>query len=129
MHTVAYFFGKDIAMLHQVLCGPFLYLLVFNALTAPRAPFWELYAPLLVVYYCAGGIGYIVSICSAPEVSQLIGVIAVFSFAMFSGGLPVLVELQTRLPPFSYISYVSFMRYGLEAFYVGEARHWTQVSE
>lgn len=43
------------------------------------------------------------------------------------GGLPVLVQLQTRLPPFSYVEYVSFMRYGLEAFYVAEAQHWTQV--
>ena len=45
----------------------------------------ELYAPLVGVYYASGGIGYIVSILVAPEVSQLIGVITVFSFAMFSG--------------------------------------------
>jgi len=41
----------------------------------------------------------------------------------------VLVQLKTRLPPFSYIEYISFMRYGLEAFYVAEAQHWTQVVE
>jgi hypothetical protein len=85
------------------------------------------YLPLVAVYYASGGLGYIMSILTAPEVSQLVGVISVFSFAMFSGGLPVLVQLETRLPPFCYLSWVSYMRYGLEAFYVAEAQHWTQV--
>ena len=107
LHTAAYFFGKDIAFLHQSLVGPMLYNLVFTALTAPRASFFQLYAPLVAVYYAAGGIGYIVSVVVAPEVSQLVGVITVFSFAMFSGGLPVLIQLKTRLPPFCYVEYVT----------------------
>lgn len=85
LHTAAYFWGKDIAFLHQSLVGPLLYLLAFTALTAPRASFGQFYLPLVAVYYASGGIGYIVSIVSAQEVSQLIGVISVFSFAMFSG--------------------------------------------
>ena len=45
-HAVAYFFGKDLSMLPQLLLGPFIYCVVFLNITTPRASFGTYYAVL-----------------------------------------------------------------------------------
>ena len=45
-HAVAYFFGKDLSMMPQLLLGPFIYCVVFLNITSPRASFGTYYAVL-----------------------------------------------------------------------------------
>ena len=62
-------------------------------------------------------------------VSQLAGVVTVFSFSLFSGGSVTLPTLETRAIPLRWLPSLSFMRYALEALYVGEAQEWRRVNE
>lgn len=54
LHTLAYFVGKDIAWLPQVLIGPALFTMAYTSLTFPRDTFVDIYcegppSPLLLV--------------------------------------------------------------------------------
>lgn len=54
LHTLAYFVGKDIAWLPQVLVGPALFTIAYTSLTFPRDTFFDIYCeafpPRVVVF-------------------------------------------------------------------------------
>ena len=110
-HTLAYFIGKDVSMLPQTLLAPLFFDLIFHALTSPRASFGAWYLVFLGLYYCAMGYSYLVSIVAPPSLCQLVGVVAIFSNAMFAGGMPTLKQLENKWPPLCYMPSISFMRY------------------
>jgi ABC-type branched-subunit amino acid transport system ATPase component len=122
--TVAYFVGKDLAMLPQMAVGPLLFGLSFFALTTPRAPFGAYYGTFLALYWVASAYGYLVSALVPPALAQLAGVVAVFTTAMFSGGVPTLKAMREKGFPLAWLPWVAFTRYGTEALYVVEAREY-----
>ena len=128
VHTLAYFIGKDLSMVPQLLAGPLVFNLVFHALTAPRAAFSHFYLVFLGLYYCSMGFAYLVAAAVPPDLAQLTGVVAVFSNAMFAGGMPTLKQLLAKFAPLCWLPHISFMRYALEAFYVSEASQWQEIA-
>ena len=68
------------------------------------------------------GISFLVSIIAPESLNQLIGVVAVFALTCFAGGMPPLASLDHKVIPLRYFYHVSYLRYALEAFYVGEVR-------
>lgn len=111
---------------------------------------------LLALYYVATGLGYFVSVVSPKEMSQLVGVVFVFCSgvcvcvslslsarlhlvmppfphaprrhtAMFGGGMPTLKVLEGKMPPIRWMPYISFIRYALEAMYVGEIVEYKKI--
>lgn len=119
-HIVAYFAGKDGAHGVQLMLGPFLFTAVYVLLAAPRASFWRYFGVYATVYWCASGVAYLVSVLAPAGVQQLIGVTVVFAAAMFAGGQPTLAAMRLKAIPLRYLPPLSFMRYALEAVYVGE---------
>jgi len=81
----------------------------------------------LGVYWCASAFGYLVSVLSPPSMSQLLGVVTIFSNAMFAGGQPTLRVMRQKFIPLSIMPFLSFMRYALEALYVMEVRNYSAV--
>lgn len=81
----AYFLGKDVASIPQILLAPAVFLLVFYTLLLPRAAFVQYYVVLLGVYFCSSAIGYLVSVLVPGPNAQLLGVVCVFSFTIFAG--------------------------------------------
>ena len=124
LHTVAYFVGKDLAMIPQMLLGPLVFALSFFALTTPRAEFGLYYVAFLALYWVASSYGYIVSALIAPNLAQLAGVVAVFATAMMSGGVPSLKDMRAKGFPLGTLTNVMFPRYGVEALYVIEAQQY-----
>jgi hypothetical protein len=125
--TVAYFLGKDLSMIPQAVTGPLVFCLVFHTISNPRQSFGTLYTVLLSLYWASMGMGYLVSIVVEPSSSQLVGVVGVFANAQFAGGSPTIKALRNLFIPLCYVPYISYLRYALEAFYVGEAKEWRTV--
>ena len=119
-HVIAYALGKDFAYWPQHMLGPFLFTAVYVMLAAPRASFWRYYGVYATVYWCASGVAYLVSVMAPAGVQQLIGVTIIFGMAMFAGGQPTLAAMRLKAIPLRYLPMFSFMRYALEALYVGE---------
>ena len=72
----------------------------------------------------ASAYGYLVSALVPPALAQLAGVVAVFTTAMLSGGVPTLKEMRTKGFPLAWAPWIAFTRYGTEALYVVEAREY-----
>ena len=53
---MAYFFGKDLSMMPQLLLGPFIYCVVFLNITSPRASFGTYYAVLFGNIKCLASV-------------------------------------------------------------------------
>ena len=87
------------------------------------------YGTFAALYYTSMGFGFLTSICVQGPLAQLVGVVAVFSNAMFAGGMPTLPKLHEKFFPISFLPTISFMRYGLESFYIGEIKQWENVDE
>lgn len=43
--------------------------------------------------------------------------------------MPTLPKLHEKFFPISFLPTISFMRYGLESFYIGEIKQWENVDE
>ena len=127
MHTIAYFLGKDAAMLPQMLIGPLVFGLSFFALTTPRAPFILYYIVFLGLYFASSAYGYIVSSLVPPNLAQLAGVVAIFTTAMVSGAVPSLKDMKTKMFPLYWLPDIAFERYGVEALYVAEVDTYRHI--
>ena len=126
-HTIAYFVGKDLAAVPQLLVGPLVFTMAYFALTTPRASFGEYYSVFFTVYWCASGFGYLTAILAPPSLAQLLGVTAIFGNAMFAGGQPTLPAMNNKFIPLRYLPNVSYMRWALEAAYVAEVNNYAEV--
>ena len=83
------------------------------------------YLLLVAVYGITAGAAYLISIVSPRELSQLVGVIALLIFMMFSGSNPTLHQLQENVllgKLLYYPSFGSFLRFSNELFYLIEAK-------
>jgi hypothetical protein len=100
--------------------GPAVFNLAYYFIVSPRADFWMYYAVFCGVYWCASAFAYLTSILASPALAQLLGVTLVFANAMFAGAGPTYQEMKDLGPPLGYLPEISYMRYGLEAIYVGE---------
>lgn len=128
VHSMAYFVGKDLAVLPQQILGPLLYGIIFVAMSANLGDFGNLYLVLFGVTYVSYSIGYLVSICVPASLSQLVGVVVIFCMSAFDGALPTIPTLQKSLFPLNYgFWHLSFLSPALRALYVNEAIKWTDV--
>lgn len=128
-HTLAYFLGKDLAQLPQMLIGPFLYAVMFKAISAARGSFKGLYVVLFGITFAAYAVGYLVSVAVPPSMAQLVGVVVVFSLAMFDGAQPTIPMLAASVWPLNWhIEHISFLTPALRAFYSNEASEWIELT-
>jgi hypothetical protein len=126
-HTIAYFIGKDAAMLPQMLLGPFVFGLSFFALAAPRADFGLYYIIFLGLYFASSAYGYVISAVVPPSLAFLAGVVAIFTTAMVSGAVPSLKDMRTKMFPLYWLPDVAFERYGVEALYLYEVDTYKDI--
>ena len=130
MHSVAYFLGKDLAVMPQILLGPLLYGIIFTAMSANLGDFGCLYLVLLGVSFSSYSIGYIVSIATPPSLSQLVGVVVVFCMSAFDGALPTIPDLHKANFPLNLgFEHLSYLTPALKAFYDNEAGPWVPVAQ
>lgn len=127
LQSIAYFLGKDISMVPQLVAGPALFCAAYEALTTPRASFAHYYLVFLAVYFAASGVAHVTAVLAPASLGQLMGVSVVFSFAMFSGASPSLPVMASKFIPLRYAPYISFIRWALEAMYTMEVVKYEQV--
>ena len=126
--TLAYFIALQVAHLPSILIAPVFYVLCFYQLVGPLAPLLSYYTLALCVYWCAAGLGYLVSVVAPPKQAQLAGVLAVLVSMMFSGTTPMLSVLKEILGGLLYWpTYISFVRWSTEWFVINELQHYTQI--
>ena len=126
-HTLAYFIGKDLAHFPQVLLGPFVFTVAYILLATPRASFWRYFAVFAGTYWCSSSVGFLVGVVTPPAAAQLVGVTAVFALSLFAGAQPTLAAMRTKFIPLRYAPGASYLRYALEAVYVGEVLQFADV--
>lgn len=118
INTLAYFLGKDLSYIPNMLVAPLLFEALFYSITAPRSTFIDLYFILLCVEIVSVSLGFLVSIVVKPSVSQLTGVVIVMIMVMFSGMRPTLKEFENMSFPMPYVPWLSFPRWSQEALYI-----------
>merc|ERR1711974_266386 len=93
---------------------------MYYQLAHPLAPFWQYYLLFVVVYGCASGIAYAISVLCPNSIAQLVGVLVVLVCMMFSGADPTLPQLRDKelLGGVLYIpTFTSYIRWAQEAYY------------
>ena len=130
MHSTAYFCGKDLSVIPQIILGPLLYCTIFVAMSASLGDFMGLYTVLLGTTFVSYSIGYIVSIVAPSSLAQLVGVVVVFCMSAFDGASPTLPNLHNSPPPLSWgFEHLSFLTPALKAFYDNEAEMWINTTK
>jgi ABC-type multidrug transport system ATPase subunit len=125
LNTGAYYIGKSISHLPIVLLAPGVFLFAYAGLADLHGDWGLHYLLLVCVYSISASLSYIVSMLVRREVSQLLGVILLLIFMMFSGANPTLLQLRDNSLLGSllyYPSFLSFLRFAQELFYLIEAR-------
>ncbi len=120
LNSLGYFLAKDVANLPMILLAPIIFLSLYYFAITPRAPLWEYYCILLLLYWSSFGLSYIVSIVANPNIAQLACVVVIFVFNIFSGQRPMLPEYTQMGFPMSYVPSFSYLRYCLEVIYLNE---------
>ena len=129
IHSITYFIGKDLAVVPQMLLGPFLYCSIFIAMSASLGDFMGLYMVLLGITFVSYGIGYLVSIVAPVSLAQLVGVVVVFCMSAFDGASPTIPNLRLSPPPLNLgFEHLSFLTPALKAFYDNEAELWINIA-
>jgi hypothetical protein len=117
---LAYFAAKDAAMLPTALAASAAFTFLFHALSAPAGGFGLFYAPFLGTYLTCMGLGFLVSLLFPRGNTVVIGCTVVFVALIFGGTVITLADFESRFVPLNYAPYISYVRYALEALYVGE---------
>jgi len=128
LKTLPYFIAKTLAHTLNILVGSLCYLALFYQLVTPFASFQSMYFIAFFTYWTAASLGYIVSIVFNPSQSQLWGVLAILLSMNFSGMNPRFQQLRKIFNGILYYpSYLSFIRFAIEAFYINEITHYTDI--
>jgi len=121
-HTVAYFVGKDVSMLPTVFLGSLVFTFTYYVLGEQQAPFSTYYATFLVTYYVSAAWAYLVAIALPRSNAVVVGASIVFANLLLGGSVITLVDFNSRTPPLNVAPAASYIRYALEALYVGEVQ-------
>jgi len=127
-HALAYFCGKDLAMLPTSLAATAAFTFLFHALSAPAGGYSQFFAPYLGTYLTCQGLGFLVSLLFPRGNTVVIGCTVVFVALIFGGTVITLNDFQGRFVPLNLAPYVSFIRYALEALYVGELANFSAAA-
>ena len=122
MNTLSYFVGKLVSQIPQLFIAPFVFLMMFYPLANLNGNFGQFYALLVLMQWAASSIGYTVSILFTANNSQFAGVIMIIVGAALSGSFPRYANLSSFVQG---ISSFSYMRWGIEWFYLIEAGSWS----
>ena len=129
-HSIAYFIGKDLSVMPQMLLGPLLYCSIFVAMSAALGTFWGLYMVLLGTTFVSYSIGYVVSIVAPTSLAQLVGVVVVFCMSAFDGASPTIPNLRKSPAPLNWgFEHLSYLTPALKAFYDNESKPWINIAK
>ena len=129
-HSIAYFIGKDLSVVPQMLLGPLLYCSIFVAMSASLGTFWGLYLVLLGTTFVSYSIGYVVSIIAPTSLAQLVGVVVVFCMSAFDGASPTIPNLRKSPAPLDWgFEHLSYLTPALKAFYDNESELWVDIAK
>jgi hypothetical protein len=138
INTAAYYIGKSIAHLPTVILAPLFFTLCYYAFLRPvDVPMWNYFLLYFSVgsfnwthsvtlfskqiYFVCAGLSYFISILFAQHLSNLVGVLCVLIFMMFSGTNPTLDQLKHNVlgPKILFFpSYGSLFRWTNELYYL-----------
>lgn len=84
LNSLSYFVGKNLSQIPNLVVAPLVFLAIYCTLAAPRyeiidilflyrASFFMYYWVLLIIYFVAYGLGYLLSMIFRPGISHLAG--------------------------------------------------------
>ena len=116
----AYCVGKNVAALPLSLFYPFAFLSLFLPLLRPFTPFHSLYFTFALVHWAGEGLGQLISL-HLNSSRQLAGGVAALLCTVLTGSFPMLDTLPQGI---KYLSYASFVRWGMEGLVALEFDPW-----
>ncbi|KAI9219282.1 P-loop containing nucleoside triphosphate hydrolase protein [Blastocladiella britannica] len=123
--TIPYFFAKLLADVPRMVVAAFMFTLSLILFWPYRSHFMVLYSVALLLYFCAFGMGYFLSVWVRPESVGLVGTGFALFWAMVLSGMIPSLESVKRSGVYDGISWlwdISPPRYAVEAIYVKEVQ-------
>jgi len=127
LNTFAYFIAKDISSLPSVILAPIVFSTVLCTLQQPRAPFYEYWYSLTLIYWVAFGLGYIVSLTFNSQIAQLAAVVIVIMHNTMNGISPTYPEVKKMAFPLNVSPFVNFLFYAQQILYIHELKEYSSI--
>jgi len=118
--ALAFFLGRSLAHLPNILMWPFAFLIVYFPLASPQGAYGSYYFVLLSMQFAASSWGYLVSIVVPEKLSYLAAVVVMLAQMMFSGANPTLPMINVTMSWAAWVPNLVFLRWSQEALYVTE---------
>ncbi|KAJ3446436.1 abc transporter g family member [Anaeramoeba flamelloides] len=126
MNSFAYFLGKNLSNLPNILLQPLVFLSIFYILVNPRTFLKDYYGVLILVQFAGSGIGMFVSTLLPQSVSQLAGAVICLILSLVAGFNPPLKKIE-HMVIMNIFNALSFLRYGQETIFILEIERWSDV--
>jgi len=127
MNFIVYFYAKLVSDIPRIGFAAFCFTAAFTSGFASESTFGRVYACVLLMYYSGFALGYLTSAFCKPEMAALVGVAIsmLFAIALSGANSPSLKEVNDSDSGIvHFIFFLSYARWGTEAFYVNEAIHF-----
>lgn len=127
MNFVVYFYAKHVADLPKIAFAAACFCFALLAGFATNSSAITVYGLVFFMYYSGFALGYLVSAFVSSDMSALLGVAIAMLFAIQLSGTssPKLKDVNDGSNPFTKtLFWLSFGRWGTEAFYINEMNHF-----
>lgn len=122
MNFVVYFYGKLVADIPRIAVAALCFTAALLTGFATNSTFGKVYGVVVLLYYAGFSLGYVVSAFVSVEMAALLGVAISMLFALALSGAtnPTLHDVKDSNGFVQFIFFLSYARWGSEAFYVNE---------
>jgi ABC-type multidrug transport system ATPase subunit len=119
-NSFVYYFAKELVSIPNLLLAPFLFVSIFQTITAPPIDFITLWMILFGIYFSASGTGHLISVICPESRTLIVSVVYVALMSSLSGVQPSLSALRKSFGPIlgKLLPSLSFIRWSVESFYV-----------
>ena len=123
LNRFAYFLGKQISSIPDILLLPFIFLSMFYSAANPRGDFYLYYATLLSSQFALSGLGNFISVVMDPTQAQITAVVAVLILNSIGGFSP----LKSDLGQASFVCNLSYGFWLMESLFLIEVDHYPDI--
>eukprot|EP00656_Telonema_subtile_P001458 TRINITY_DN10649_c0_g3_i1.p1 TRINITY_DN10649_c0_g3~~TRINITY_DN10649_c0_g3_i1.p1 ORF type:complete len:1003 (-),score=263.81 TRINITY_DN10649_c0_g3_i1:69-3077(-) len=130
MNFVTYYYAKVVADLPKIALAAACFTFAFLSGFATNSTTMKVYAVVVAMYYAGFSLGYLVSAFVDQGTAALLGVAVsmLFAIALSGSNSPKLSDVHSSNGFVQGIFFMSYARWGTEAFYVNEVRQYDYMN-
>jgi len=130
MNFVTYFYGKVLADIPRIALAALCFTFALVAGFATNSTVIKMFAIVFSMYFSGFSLGYLVSAFVGQSTAALLGVAVSMLFAIMLSGTnkPSLKDVQDGNGFGQFIFFMSYARWGAEAFYINEVKSYSYMN-